>query len=364
MTTLELAIVGFIALTGLLIAAFRDLIGAIAVFGAFSLGVAIAWLLLDAPDVALTEAAVGTGVMTLLFLIAAMKTRHRPIRPDEPEPDQDREPIGGREWMAPLDWGALLAAGTVIGALGMSIRPFPEIGDPAAPAVAMTDPAGRTSAYAYMVGDAGPVVEFPNTVAAVLTVYRNLDTLGEVVVAFSAGVGLLIVLDRPSFLSADGGDQEDGASLAPPPAPYVMGPVVTTAVRLVIPVVFGFGVYLVVQGTWLPGGGFSGGVIVGAAVILLLLGFGIGPTSAWISNGWLLGGVALGVWSFIVIAVAPLAYGGGVLEVIDGPIDPILVAEAIEIAIGVLVGTIIAAITLALAIGYSDSTREKSTEEP
>jgi len=47
----------------------RDVLNAIIAFAAFSFGIAVAWILLAAPDVALTEAAVGAGITTVFFLV-------------------------------------------------------------------------------------------------------------------------------------------------------------------------------------------------------------------------------------------------------------------------------------------------------
>lgn len=53
----------------------RDLLSAVIIFGAYSLVMAITWEQLKAPDVAITEAAIGAGVTTLLFVVTISKTR-------------------------------------------------------------------------------------------------------------------------------------------------------------------------------------------------------------------------------------------------------------------------------------------------
>lgn len=53
----------------------RDLLSAVIVFAAYSLGMALAWQQLEAPDIAITEAAIGAGVTTLMFLAAISRTR-------------------------------------------------------------------------------------------------------------------------------------------------------------------------------------------------------------------------------------------------------------------------------------------------
>jgi len=53
----------------------KDLLGAVIIFAAYSLVMAVLWLLLRAPDVAMTEAAVGAGVTTILFIGVISRTR-------------------------------------------------------------------------------------------------------------------------------------------------------------------------------------------------------------------------------------------------------------------------------------------------
>ena len=53
----------------------KDLLSALIIFGAYSAIMALLWLLLNAPDIAMTEAAVGAGVTTILFVGVLSKTR-------------------------------------------------------------------------------------------------------------------------------------------------------------------------------------------------------------------------------------------------------------------------------------------------
>ena len=55
-------------------AVLRDVVGSIVAFAGYSFGVAILWAFLRAPDVALTEAAVGAGITTVLFLLTIART--------------------------------------------------------------------------------------------------------------------------------------------------------------------------------------------------------------------------------------------------------------------------------------------------
>lgn len=151
------------------IAIVRSLFAAAMLFGIFSLLSAAVFVVLDAVDVALTEAAVGAGISTILMLATLARTsaRQRSGRP--------------RLRPAPL----ALAAGLVALLVWASWD---------RPRFAASDaPANLHVASRYI--ERGPAeTGVPNMVTAVLASYRGYDTLGEVVVIFTAGVGVLALL--------------------------------------------------------------------------------------------------------------------------------------------------------------------------
>ena len=65
----------FLVVSAVAVARTRDLLGAVIIFASYSLVMAIVWQQLEAPDVAITEAAIGAGVTSLLFIVAISKTR-------------------------------------------------------------------------------------------------------------------------------------------------------------------------------------------------------------------------------------------------------------------------------------------------
>lgn len=67
----------FLVACALIVAHIRDLIAATIVWGAYSLTMALLWQQLNAPDVAITEAAIGAGVTTLLLFATISKTRRQ-----------------------------------------------------------------------------------------------------------------------------------------------------------------------------------------------------------------------------------------------------------------------------------------------
>ncbi len=177
---LELALIAFVVITAVFAALLRDVLGSIAVFAAFSLGLAIIWVLLQAPDVALTEAAVGAGVMTFLFLLTISKTTH---------PDTDRP-------LEELDLKAIAVVAAVALLMLTTVPAMPEVGDPTAPSVSAEHPTGEQTPYSYYIENTYVEAGIRNAVAGVLVVYRGFDTFGEAVVVFAAAVGVMVVLKR------------------------------------------------------------------------------------------------------------------------------------------------------------------------
>lgn len=138
---------------------------------AYSLLCAVWFVAMDAVDVAFTEACVGAGISTALFLAALSHTGDR----------------ARKQKMTRLAGGA--AAALAFGAAVILMTPFtPIFGDPNSAAnlgVGM-DYVRRT-----------PVeIGIPNVVTAVLASYRGLDTFGEAVVIFAAGMAVVAILPR------------------------------------------------------------------------------------------------------------------------------------------------------------------------
>jgi multicomponent Na+:H+ antiporter subunit B len=173
---IELPLLAFVLGAALATAVLRDVLGAIIAFATYSLGIAVVWVVLQAPDVGLTEAAVGAGVTTVLFLLTIAKT----VRPS------------GERVIERLNWPALGVSVLLVGVLLTTLGALPEIGSP--------DTAVLTSEVTtYYLENAYSEVEVKNAVTAVLAAYRGFDTLGEAVVVYSAGVGLLVVLGKEVF---------------------------------------------------------------------------------------------------------------------------------------------------------------------
>ncbi len=146
----------------------KSLVAAVMLAAIFSLLAAGVFVMLDAVDVAFTEAAVGAGVTTVLLLGTVALAGHR-----------EKAPMRAR--FAPLVQVVATGAGLIYGTFEM-----PGFGDPGAPA-------NHHVAPHYI--ELAPVeIGVPNMVTAVLASYRGYDTLGEVTVIFIAGIGVLLLL--------------------------------------------------------------------------------------------------------------------------------------------------------------------------
>jgi multicomponent Na+:H+ antiporter subunit B len=171
---IDIALLVMLAVVGIAIIRLRNLFAVVMLSGIYSLLMAGTFVLLDAVDVAFTEAAVGAGISTVLLLGVLTLTK-------------SREKIPVTTPILPLVTvivtGGLLIYGT---------WDLPRFGDPNAPA-------HRHVAPEYL-AEATHETGAPNVVTAVLASYRGYDTLGEVTVIFTAGIGVLLLLSGSGVL--------------------------------------------------------------------------------------------------------------------------------------------------------------------
>lgn len=146
----------------------KNLWPAVMLMGIYSFLGATWMLILDSPDVAFTEAAVGAGISTILALATLSLTTTTLKRPTR---------INYLAIAVVIVTGSVLVYGTF---------DMPYFGDPEAPPHLHPSPS-----YVEL---APEEVGVPNIVTAVLSSYRGYDTLGETVVVLTAGLGVLILL--------------------------------------------------------------------------------------------------------------------------------------------------------------------------
>ncbi len=73
----HILLLSFLIVCAVAVARIKDLLSAVIIFAAYSLMMAVIWQQLSAPDIAMTEAAMGAGVTTLLLMVAVSKTRRQ-----------------------------------------------------------------------------------------------------------------------------------------------------------------------------------------------------------------------------------------------------------------------------------------------
>jgi energy-converting hydrogenase B subunit D len=79
-TALNITLIVLLIASALLATFSKDLLAAVIIFSVYSLVMALMWTRLQAPDLAITEAAVGAGITTVLFVVTIFRTRRREER--------------------------------------------------------------------------------------------------------------------------------------------------------------------------------------------------------------------------------------------------------------------------------------------
>lgn len=112
-----------------------------------------------------------------------------------------------------------------------------------------------------------------NIVAGVILDYRAFDTLGEshVLYAASAAVFILLLTVRKE------NEPESEKKI------MQADPLLRSTARIVVPMVIVYGIYVIVNGHLGPGGGFSGGAVIGAGLILYAIAFGFEPLDRFLN---------------------------------------------------------------------------------
>ena len=157
-----------LVITALAVVRTRSLFAVVTLSGVFSLLSALLFITLDAVDVAFTEAAVGAGISTVLMLGTLALTSRS-------ERSAKKSPV------VPLVIIVLTGGVMVYGTLEM-----PNFGSPEAPAQIHVGPE-----YFERIPKE---IDVPNAVTAILASYRGYDTLGEAVVVFTAGIGVVMLM--------------------------------------------------------------------------------------------------------------------------------------------------------------------------
>ncbi|MEE9348219.1 MAG: DUF4040 domain-containing protein [Robiginitomaculum sp.] len=166
---IDIGLMAMLVVVAFAILRMRSLFAIVMLQGVYSLLSAAWFVSLDAVDVAFTEAAVGAGISTVLMLGAMLLT------------DRDSAPVPVRKSVGPLLVVILAAA-----AMFYAVPDMPAYGD--------AQSAVNTGVGMEYMQTSPHDIDVPNVVTAVLASYRGYDTMGETVVIFMAGLGVLLLL--------------------------------------------------------------------------------------------------------------------------------------------------------------------------
>jgi len=273
-----------LVLTAAAIVRTENLFTAVMLTGIFSLLMAANFFVLDAADVALTEAAVGAGITTVLFLGALALTA------------EHERPAAKGQWLAV----AVVMVTTLI--LIYATFDKPRLGDPQAPVHQHVAP--------WYLEQTPELIGIPNVVTAILGSFRGYDTLGEVFVVVTACIGVLFILSMRAGEHAPSATRRSasgGGGLRHHLIPKVVG-------RLLIPLIVLFGLYVLFHGEYGPGGGFQAGAIVAAGIILYALLEGEEQALRAVPISALMGMVVGGATLYGAVGIAGIVAGGSFLD--------------------------------------------------
>jgi len=189
---IELILFVLLFATAVVIARLKDLFAAAMLTGIFSLVSAGLFTLMDAVDVAFTEAAVGAGISTILILGVLSLTARK----------EDQQPFRWQPLLVVLVTGAVLVTGTL---------DMPAYGD-------IQAPAHQHEVYAEFIEITEEEIEhIPNIVTVILASFRGYDTLGETTVILTAAIGVLLLLGDRRSRRTDSPAARAGKAEAPSP---------------------------------------------------------------------------------------------------------------------------------------------------
>lgn len=106
-----------------------------------------------------------------------------------------------------------------------------------------------------------------NVVTGMILDYRAFDTFGESNVLFIATITVLILLHKKK---KSGTEEEENDRVFEPQNDVIL----QASAAILVPIIIIYGIYIILNGHLSPGGGFSGGAIIGAGLILYLTAFG------------------------------------------------------------------------------------------
>lgn len=269
----------------------RSMFAAVVGFIAYGALLALAWVQLSGIDIALTEAAIGSGLTGLLLLNAASRLHVNASAN-----------ASGNTGRSRLRVPAALLSAAVSGALMLCIFALP-----ATPPTLAPDVAANLAS-----------TEVRNPITAVLLAFRAMDTLLEAIVLLFALIGVWSLSSDPHWGGRPGLQQYSEPN----------GILAYTA-RVLPPIGIVVGAYIFWTGADYPGGKFQGATLL-AAMWLLVLMAGLADAPP-IRRTWLRVALVAGPLAFIAVGFLGLQTAGAFLAYPEGFVKPLIIA--IELAL-------------------------------
>ena len=225
---------------------------------------------------------------------------------------------------------AVLMALIIIGCLIYTVSFLPSFGNPG-------NPANNEVVKKYImdgITDTGAI----NFVAGMILDYRAFDTLGESTVLFIAAATVIILLFTKKTRA-----EEKQLEIEEEKFEDKHDVILRHGALILVPFTFIFGIYVVLNGHLSPGGGFSGGTILGAALILYNLAFGDKSTKKFFNFG-VYKAITIVALSFYAISKTYSFYTGAnhIHSIIPKGIPGNLISSGLILPLNICVGVVVA----------------------
>ena len=280
---LDIGLAGLVLAAAVWTIAAREAFSAVVGFVAYGLLVALVWIRLFAPDVALTEAAIGSGATGVLLITAAMRLR------------RTESSAAGEQLRVPTRLAAAALSIVVALALAAVVLALPE------PGPSLASEAGRHL----------PQTGLGNPITGVLMAYRAFDTMLEKVVLVLAVIGVWSLA----------GDQSWGGVAGPRALPQPAGPLAFLA-QLLPPIGIVVAIHIVWVGASEPGGAFQGGALLAAMALIAMMARLVQAPA--VSRRWLRIALVGGPAVFLAMGVLGFAVASGFLAYPPGFAKPLI----------------------------------------
>ena len=189
---MHFAILSFMAVSAFALVRLRNLFAVVMFSGIYSLLAALLYVLMDAVDVAFTEAAVGAGIATVLMLGTLTLTTEK------------------NEQSHKLSLSSLVVVTITGAALMFATLDMPRYGE--------AEAAIHHHVAPRYIKKSKAEVGMPNIVTSILASYRGFDTLGEVTVVFTAAIGVMALIGRRRKKKKNPDDKSDDTPADDTPA--------------------------------------------------------------------------------------------------------------------------------------------------